>query len=59
MVWRNISDGSRKGRIVVDIKGLNKLTESDSYLLSLQADITSAVVGFSYISVIDAIGYFH
>lgn len=30
--------GSRKGRVVVDIRGLNKITESDSYPLPLQTD---------------------
>ena len=52
-------DGSRKGRVVVDIRGLNKLAVSDSYSLPLQGDIISAVAGFSYISVIDAVGYNH
>ena len=59
VVWRNMPDGSRKGRVVVDIRGLNKITESDSYPLPLQGDITSSVAGFPYISVVDAVGWFH
>ena len=54
-----MSDGSRKGRVVVNIRDLNKITESDFYLLSLQLDITSAVTKFLYISTIDDNGYFH
>lgn len=59
VVWRQMPDGSRKGRVVVDIRGLNKVTESDSYPLPLQSDITSAVAGFPYISTMDGNGYFH
>ena len=59
VVRRQLSDGTRKGRVVVDIRGLNKITESDSYPLPLQSDITSAVAGFPYISTVDGNGYFH
>ena len=59
VVWRNMPDGTRKGRVVIDIRGLNKITESDSYPLPLQSEITSAVAGFPYISVVDAVGWFH
>lgn len=27
VVWRTLSDGTRKGRVVVDIRGLNKISE--------------------------------
>ena len=59
VVWRQMPDGSRKGRVVVDIRGLNKITESDAYPLPLQSDITSAVAGYPYISTVDGNGYFH
>ena len=59
VVWRNMPDGSRKGRVVVDIRGLNKIAESDTYPLPRQEDITAAVAGFRYISVVDAVGWFH
>ena len=44
---------------MIDIRDLNKITEIDSYSLSLQTNITSAIVECSYISIIDAIEYFH
>ena len=44
---------------MIDIRSLNKITEIDSYSLSLQTNITSAIVECSYISIIDAIEYFH
>ena len=62
VVWRTvIKDGKpvRKGRAVVDIRGLNKIVVSDAYPMPTQADITAAVAGCKYISVIDAMGYFH
>ena len=52
-------NGSRKGRVVINIRGLNKITESDTYPLSLQSDITSAIIEYPYISTIDENGYFH
>jgi len=58
VVWRNV-EGQRKGRVVVDIRGLNKVTMTDAYPMPLQTDITLAVVGYRYISTVDATGFFH
>jgi len=58
VAWRNI-DGKRKGRVVVDIRGLNKVTVPDSYPMPLQSDIAAAVAGCKYISVNDATSFFH
>lgn len=49
----------RKERIVVNIRGLNKITEVDNYFMSLQVDITSAIAGCNYISVFDAAAFFY
>ena len=59
IVWRTSPDGTKKGRVVVDIRGLNAITESDSYPLPLQADIIALVSGHPYISVVDCVGWFH
>ena len=59
VVWKQLSDGSKKGRVVVDIRGLNKITESDAYPLPLQSDIIAAVAGAPYISTVDGNSYFH
>ena len=62
VVWRTVPgpDGpERKGRVVVDIRGLNKIAVTDSYPMPLQSDITSSVAGCRYISVFDAAGFFH
>ena len=62
VVWRTVPgpDGpERKGRVVVDIRGLNKIAITDSYPIPLQSDITSSVAGCRFISVFDAAGFFH
>jgi hypothetical protein len=58
VVWKEV-DGKRKGRVVVDIRGLNKVTVADAYPLPLQTDVTSAVAGCYFISVVDASAFFH
>lgn len=59
VVWRDMPNGKRKGRVVVDIRGLNKVTESDSYPMPLQSEVINTVAGYRYISTVDAMGYFH
>jgi len=58
VVWKNV-EGKRKGRVVVDIRGLNKITLTDAYPMPLQTDITSAVAGCQYITTVDATSFFH
>ncbi len=62
VVWRTVYRGDikeplRKGRVVVDIRGLNKISQTDSYPMPLQTDITAAVKGCSFISTVDATGF--
>ena len=58
VVWRDTPTG-RKGRVVIDIRGLNKIAETDSYPMPLQSDLISAIAGYRYITIVDARGYFH
>ena len=58
VVWKDTPSG-RKGRVVIDIRGLNDITEIDSYPLPLQSDIIAAVSGYPYISTVDAVGWFY
>ncbi len=39
VVWRTLFNGTRKGRVVVDIGGLNKISEFDALHMPLQTDI--------------------
>lgn len=63
VVWRTIyhpgREPERKGRVVVDIRGLNKIAQPDSYPMQQQSNITSAVQGCKYITTVDCSGFFH
>ena len=59
VVYKTTTDGQRKGRAVVDIRGLNHQTLPDAYPIPLQTDIISAVRGCSYITVLDATSFFY
>jgi hypothetical protein len=62
VAWRIVyKDGKaiRKGRAVIDIRGLNRATVSDAYPLPLQSDIISSILGCKYISVMDGTDFFY
>ena len=59
IVWTTKADGTRKGRAVVDIQGLNAVTQTDVYALPLQSDIINAVEGCKYITVVDCASFFY
>lgn len=63
VVWKTVyhvgKEPERKGRVVVDIRGLNKITETDAYPIPLQSEITAAVQGCPYISTMDAASFFY
>lgn len=63
VTWRTIlrsgQEPIKKGRVVVDIRALNKITETDTYPMPLQSDITSSVAGCKFISTVDATAFFH
>ncbi|KAM4060256.1 PIF1 protein [Hirsutella rhossiliensis] len=53
VVWRT-ARGETKGRVVIDLRALNKVTMPDSYPLPLQEDIIQELRGAQYITAIDA-----
>ena len=64
VVYKDVFTGperkkERKARVVVDIRGLNKMVEKDSYPMPLQKDILAAIAGALFISVCDATGFYH
>ena len=63
VVWRTVhlpgKPPERKGRVVVDIRGLNKITQFDAYPMQLQSDLIAAVAGCTYISIFDCTSFFH
>ena len=52
-------NGERKGRVVVDIRALNKVTMSDAYPVSSQAEILAEVKDSTFISTVDAASFFY
>ena len=59
VVWKTMPNGKRKGRVVVDLRGLNQLAQTDVYPIPLQSDIIAAVQGCQYITVIDCASFFY
>ena len=45
VVWRNRPDGTRKGRVVIDIRAFNATTEADAYPMPTQDDIIAELQG--------------
>ena len=58
VVWKNVDD-EKKNRVVMNIRELNAITQSDVYSLSLQTDIISVVRNCSFISIVDASAFFY
>lgn len=52
-------DGTRKGRAVIDIRGLNAVTQTDVYPLPLQADLIGSIKGCRFLSIIDCASFFY
>lgn len=59
VVWKAMPDGTRKGRAVVDIRGLNSITQADLYPLPLQADLISSIKDCRYITVVNYASFFY
>lgn len=63
VVWKIIHkpgrEPKRKGRMVVDIRGLNRGAEDDPYPMPLQSNIISAVQGATHISIVNIPSFFY
>ena len=58
VVWKQTSDGP-KGRVVIDIRALNKITVPDAYPIPLQTEILAEVAGCNYITTVDCASFFY
>ena len=58
VVWKNTGT-TRKGRAVVDIRGLNAITQKDAYPVPLQTEVIAMVHDSKFISTIDATSFFY
>ena len=63
VVWHTVhlsgKESLRKGRVVIDIKNLNKITKFDAYSMLLQSNIISAMQDCKFISIMDCATFFH
>ena len=59
VVWKSLADGTRKGRAVVDIRGLNDLIVPDVYPVPLQSDVIARLLGCTHLSILDAMSFFY
>ena len=58
VVWKDTADGP-KGRVVVDIRALNKITMPDAYPVPSQAEILAELRNAGLISTVDAASFFY
>ena len=58
VIWRKSSEKQKK-RVVIDIRNLNFIFQSDVYSLSLQNDIIQIVQECSFISIINCFSFFY
>jgi hypothetical protein len=58
VVWR-MARGKMKGRVVIDLRALNKVSVPDNYPLPLQSSIIEALRGKGFITAIDATSFFY
>ena len=58
VVWRDFVE-NKKDRVVIDIRSLNAMIQSDAYFVSLQSDILMIVSECHFISVIDCVDFFY
>ncbi len=59
VVWRQLSKNEKKRRVIINIRELNKVVETDSYSMSLQTNIISSIADAKFISIIDAAVFFY
>ena len=58
VVWRD-SFEQRKERVMIDVRDLNAIVQSNAYFVFLQSDILTAVSDCNFISVIDCFDFFY
>lgn len=59
VVWRVMPDGTRKGRLVVDIRILNAMALGDAYPMKSQEDMLAKLADKQFITVCDALTFYH
>ena len=58
-IFRRTIRSERKKRVVINIRGFNKITVANFYFMPLQSKIISAIIGCQYTSIFDIPDFFH
>ena len=59
MIWKNMFDDERKGRLIVNIRDLNDLLIRDAYFVSLQSNVIVNFYKYIHISILDVSSFFY
>ena len=59
VIWRNLFNEKWKKRVIIDIRGLNNIIESNNYSLFLQSEIIITVTKYDYIFIVNVVSWFH
>ena len=62
VIWKIIIKNemlTRKGRVVVNIRGLNEIIQTDAYSMPIQTEIIVAITECFHIFIVNAQGYFY
>jgi len=59
VVWTTMPDGTRKGKMVVDVRVLNRIVLPYVYPMKSQDDIMAKLAYARYITILDAVAFHH
>ena len=58
VVWKS-NEATAKGRVVIDIRALNKISMPDAYPMPTQSDILSQMAGSMFITTVDCTSFYY
>lgn len=59
VVWRTMPDSTRKGRMVIDVRGLNRMSIPDAYPIKNQDQILFRITSAKYVTILNATAFFY
>ena len=63
VIWKTVyvssKSSKRKNKMIINIRELNKIFMFDAYSMTLQSDMIISIINSSYISLMNAISFFH
>ena len=59
VIWKDLFNEEWKERVIIDIRGLNDIIESNNYSLFLQSEIIITVTEYDYIFIVNVVLWFY